>query len=229
MKRMMYVGALVALLAGSGCSKENPVPEPTFEIRANIASVTKAPQLNEDGSGNFVSGDSFTVLSHHAISQTTSTFEYQVGTTQMYWRNLQLPSYEGSVDFYACYPKQTLSEGSFDFDLEQAENPDLLLATISAVKIGTESVAMTFQHAMHRLVIHFTTDDSYVSADDIHTTCTAKSTCRVNLREGSIDNSASQKASFTAQGQTATFVLVPQSCADVTLTIQAGKIQRPLP
>ena len=224
MKRYLYGWAMIALVGLSACSKENPTETdpPKLEIRADIAAMTKAPQLNEDGSGAFASGDAFTVLSHHPISEATSTFDYQVGATEMYWQNLNLPSDQGTVDFFACYPTQSLADGSFDFDLEQVENPDLLLASTQSVKIGTESVAMTFQHAMHRLVVRFSTDPSYASAADIQTICTAKSTCRVNLRDGSIDNSSTRKASFTSYGQTATFLIVPQKSSDVSLTIHVG-------
>ena len=225
MKKCLYGWAVIGLLGLSACSKEMPAESDflKLEIRTDIAAVTKAPQLNDDGSGAFVSGDAFTVLSHHPLTETASTFDYHVGTTEMYWQNLHLPSEQGTVNFFACYPTQSLADGSFDFDLTQAENPDLLLASTQSVKIGTESVAMTFQHVMHRLVVRFSTDPSYASAEDIQTVCTAKSTCRVNLREGSIDNSSSQKASFTSYGQTATFLIVPQQSSDVTLTVHVGQ------
>ncbi len=229
MNKLNFLGILVLVLALAGCSKTieetktDPVLDAKLEIRADIASMTKAPQLNDDGSGIFSPDDSFTVLTHHAASQSTSTFPYQVGSTTLYWRNLKLPTDRGEVDFHACYPAQSLQEESFVFDLESAEDRDPLLASTKSVSIGTESVVLNFKHVLHKLVIRFYTDASYASADDIETICTARSTCRVNLREGTLDNSSSQKASFTAHGSTATFLIVPQACSEVALTVKVGQ------
>ena len=97
------------------------------------------------------------------------------------------------------------------------------LAIVHVLYAWAALLNVLLTYGMETAFFRFSTDPSYASAEDIQTVCTAKSTCRVNLREGSIDNSSSQKASFTSYGQTATFLIVPQQSSDVTLTVHVGQ------
>ena len=235
MKRLGYVFAAVLIPFLSGCngadSSSNSGTHPGTEdtdgakvcISTSIDARTKAPQLGGDGSGSFAAGDIFTLHLANRVPQST-TYDYKVGETSLFWEDLPLASDDGLVDFYACYPKQTLSDGTFTFDLESAADHDLLLATTKGIRSGTEEpVELRFHHAMHRLVVNFSSDDSYVSADEMQMTCTAKSSCKVNLLDGTIDNSEARTASFTEVGRSVSFLIVPQNTEDVMLEIRAGE------
>ena len=82
-------------------------------------------------------------------------------------------------------------------------------------------VAMTFKHAMHRLVVNFTAAEG-VDITGITTKCTAKSSCEVNLFDGTLNNTAAQQSVFTAEGEHVSFTLVPQRLSDVTLEVSFG-------
>ena len=235
MKSLAYI--LVAMVfpflnaCNGGTSTPEPDPAPgdngstdtRISISASIDARTKAPQLGGDGSGSFAAGDIFTLHLANRVPQST-TYDYKVGETSLFWEDLPLASDDGLIDFYACYPKQMLSDGTFTFDLESAADHDLLLATTKGIRSGTEEpVELRFHHAMHRLVVNFTSDQSYVSADEIQITCTAKSSCKVNLLDGTLDNTSARTASFTEVGRTASFLIVPQSTSDVMLEIRAGE------
>ncbi|HJA98172.1 MAG TPA: fimbrillin family protein [Candidatus Alistipes avicola] len=217
--------ALMAMLLMGGCSKDKVTSttdkkisiQTTIEEPANIGS----PSLNEDGSGNFAPGDTFSLLVF-APDASASQCNYQIGQTTLLWNDLQLNSDAQTVTFSACYPIQALNEGKFAFDLKTAEEKDLLWAYKSGITVGTEApITLTFKHAMHRLVVRFT-EDSEIAVDQIQTNCTAKSSCTVDLMTGTLDNSSSDKATFTENGDEAVFLIVPQQPADVSLEVTAG-------
>lgn len=223
--RFFYLLAAAVSSAGlTGCSLEEVVsaPETQINISAHIASLSKAPSLNDSGSGMFASGDVFTLQIAGSQSQ-SSSIDYQVGSTNLYWKDVPAATEGGVVGFYACYPKQTaLSGNTFSFDVSQAEEPDLLLAKTENVTVGTtDVVSLTFGHVMHRLVVNFKTDPSYISVGQMVLGCTAKSACTVDLVKGTV-TSTDKTAKFTASGASATFLLVPQNASDVTLEVQAG-------
>lgn len=220
-----YLLAAAAFSAGlTGCSFDevSPTPEAQIHISAQIESLSKAPSLNDSGSGIFTSGDVFTLLAAGSKSQ-SAPMEYRVGNSTLYWKDIPVSESEGTVGFYACYPKQSLNAGNgFTFDVSQADEPDLLLAKTENVTVGTNDVvSLKFGHVMHRLVVNFTTEPSYISAGQLVLGCTAKSACTVDLVKGTVA-STSKTAKFTASGATATFLLVPQNASDVTLEVQAG-------
>lgn len=224
-----------AVLATVGCDKSNsdnryPVTDRKFSIHASIAAeksvsdTSRAPQLDETGSGNFVDGDRFTL---HALTPSgqRTVLEYEVGSEGLYWRDLKMDPSDMSADFAACYPPQEPVDGTFRFDLGTASDKDLLWARRTNVPVGVEgSVELTFEHAMHTLVINFTGDSSLAS-EQIVSTCTAKSACTVNLETRTLLAEDSPKTDFTASGSKATFLLVPQKCSDVSLKVTAGKAE----
>lgn len=224
MNKLSYLLAAAIVPLVSGCTLDNVVsaPEDRIHISAQIEPLAKAPSLNDSGSGIFTSGDVFTLLVAGSRSQ-AAPMEYRVGSTNLYWKDVPVTADEGAVGFYACYPKQTLNSGNgFTFDLEQADEPDLLLASTKNVTVGTsETVTLQFSHVMHRLVVNFTVDPSYKTNGSLVVNCTAKSACTVNLVNGTV-TSNSKTATFTASGETATFMLVPQEASAVTFEVQAG-------
>ena len=236
MKRMIYRAALLLAAISTGCDKNesgNPggdsgTPTPPEERRITFTTAiaaTRAPQLEEDGSGSFTPGDTFTLYAHDD-AQGAATIDYSIGTTALYWRDLTFAAEGGKVHFEACYPKQTLSNGGFDFTTTQDAAGDLLWASAAGVSVGSEKpVSLTFRHALHRLVVKYTVEDPSIDASQIETRCTACATARVELSEGRILLNDS-KQTFTATNKEVSFLLLPQSAEEVTLEIHAGSVSR---
>ena len=100
------------------------------------------------------------------------------------------------------------------------------MASVKDVAVGSsDPVKLKFGHAMHRLVIKYLIDaSSTVSAADIVTVCNAKSSCKVDMFAGKLDSSESSKSQFEAEGGNVSFMLVPQACSDVEISVKAGEL-----
>ena len=99
-----------------------------IEIQTHIGIVPRIPSLDETGKGNFVQGDVFSIVTTGEGFQAVTT-DYEVGTTEMTWSGMNIPSTIHTVNFAACYPRQTVgADGTFVFDLAVAKEKDLLLA-----------------------------------------------------------------------------------------------------
>lgn len=207
---------------GSGAASRPEEHRITF---TTAIAPTRAPQLEADGSGSFSAGDIFTLYAHDD-AQGSATIDYGIGSTTLYWSDLAFASAGSSIHFEACYPRQTLLNGGFDFTTTQDSAGDLLWASVSDVSVGSEgSVLLTFRHALHRLVVKYTIQDSFVDASQIETRCTACATARVELSEGRIMLDGG-KQTYAAKNKEVSFLLLPQPVNEVTLEVCAGDASR---
>lgn len=223
--RIFFAAALFAAVTVSGCRKNDVSrPDGAINMKFGIEGLTKSPQLDADGKGSFSAGDVFSLAVADSRGQ-KALFDYTIGSTQLYWKDISFLAEDGKLDFYAFYPKQDLSGGSFDFNMSDASEKDLLVARTSGVSQGTEgTIAMSFRHAMHRLVINYTIEDeSFDQQGEISTVCTANSECRVELPDFRMYVFPS-KAEFTGTGNTVSFLLLPQSASEIGLKVSAGDI-----
>ncbi len=222
MKKTIWM--LLPALVLAACDKEDNAGEmPTdgrIEIVTGVEALTRAPQLDDTGAGNFRTGDTFTLT----VSSNGKSVQkaYTVGSTTLYWQDLAM---EGDkVTFAGCYPNHIGNGGStFDFDAKNALDADLLLApAVEAVK-GAKSVAMPFRHAMHKLVVKYVSDDTYAAGalSGISTTLRAYAVCTVDLAKGAVaKNSAKTPTDYTAKnGKNVSWLVVPQNKDGVTLTV----------
>lgn len=229
MKTRFYLMVLLAAAAVPAC-KKNQIPDTTgseqaININTSIDALTKSPQLDADGKGSFSAGDVFSLAVADSRGQ-KALFDYTVGSTQLHWTDISFSAEAGRLDFYACYPKQDLSGGSFTFNISDASEKDLLVARAAGVSQGTDgTIEMSFRHLMHRLVINYTIEDeSFGQLDEISTVCTANSECSVELPDFRISVSVPSKAEFTGTGNTVSFLLLPQSASEIGLKVSAGDI-----
>ena len=227
MKRMTYGAAILAAAICATCGKNDPQPastpseQPRINLTTDIAGLTRTPQLDEEGRGSFAQGDVFS-LYVHLDAKKAAALDYTVGRSTIYWKDLDFATEGAKVNFEACYPKQTLSEGGFDFTTSQDEAGDLLWASAAGVSVGTEKpVELTFRHALHRLTVKYTVEDSSVDAAKIETSCTACATARVELPEKQIKLGDTKKT-FTKTGGEVHFLILPQQTENVTLEIRTG-------
>ena len=229
MKRMISNGLLLMALITIGCQKDDcptPSTDPAdreVSFAATIAMMTRNPQLNEDGSGSFNTGDTFTLYAYHDATG-SSTIDYAIGLSTLYWRDLAFATEGEKINFAACYPSQILDGDSFNFKVEQNTNSDLLIAGATDVNVGEERpIALTFRHATHRLVVKFTSKDSSLVTESIETRCTAYATGQFHLTSGTFTQ-GDTKETYTATGSQVAFLLLPQSTQDVTLEVRIGDV-----
>lgn len=221
MKKSIYIlAAAIVPFTVLSCNKSDktpgtPVPEGKINIATSIEGLSKSPVLDDNGKGSFSNGDTFTLLVTNSEGE-SSAFSYTVGTTDLYWKDITIPAGNGQYGFSACYPSVETGNGTFTFDLTAASDKDLLIAGVQGIEAETENpVNLTFRHAMHRLVVTFSSDSEL---KDVTTVCSAISSCQVNLPEGTIE-AGSAKSEFTESGTEATFLLVPQNTSEVTLDV----------
>lgn len=190
----------------------------------------KSPQLGQDGSGNFVSGDMFRLtVSGEGFDDISEI--YTVGETELFWSDLELPDNSGTVYFSGCYPDQdAVSDGSSRFDMPADGETDLLLAKAVPVAYQASAVELKFSHAFHRLAIEYVSDGTYSDSDlsQVATSVNAMSSCTVDLRKGEVESgSAARPARYMEKkGNSVSYMLIPQQKDDVTVEVSFQGMKR---
>lgn len=227
MNKTFFTAAVLLVLVGCNDDKEQTKPAPgegKITVTAGIDALTRAPHLNEDGSGYFQDGDKIALTV--TGGDKTVRKEYTIGGAALYWEDLGLPSGTTEASFAGCYPAPESAEGSeFTFDLSTAADKDLLLAPAMKVsKSADTKVNLAFKHAMHKLAINYASDGTYTQEqlEAVKTTCTAKSSCEVNMAAATVSKTADKTAAFEAAGKAVRFLLVPQTSEEETLKIEIG-------
>ncbi|KAA3731864.1 leucine-rich repeat protein [Bacteroides salyersiae] len=171
MKTTRFITALgLATLALTACTNEdemrnNTLPEGAVHLTAQIEGVqTRAPQLDAEGKGNFAQGDVWGMYAYTDAAAAGENMEYKYRETVLYWEDLSETS---PVTFSAHYPRITEAIANpaayMHTPLEWNKTDDLLHATATASKGGT--VALTFKHLMHRLIIKLTAGEGMTGTD----------------------------------------------------------------
>jgi len=170
--RYLFTFLVLATLALTACHNDdlpggNTLPEGAVHITADIEGVqTRAPQLDADGAGSFEPADEWGMYTFTgdatSPAYSNQNIAYRAGNSNpLYWKDL---SETEAVTFSAHYPRITNTMPDIDdpaayLYMPQAWNhtDDLLHATATASKGKT--VALTFKHLMHRLVINLAAGD----------------------------------------------------------------------
>ncbi len=171
----LIIASLLVTLALSSCHNDdlpggNTLPEGAVHITAGIEGVqTRAPQLDADGAGTFEATDEWGMYTFTgdaaSPAYSNENIAYQAdNSTPLLWKDL---SETEPVTFSAHYPRITAdidNPAAYMYFPEKWNNTDdLLHATATATKGGT--VALTFKHLMHRLVINLAAGDGMEGAD----------------------------------------------------------------
>lgn len=167
MKAMKLITALgLATLALTACTNEdemrnNTLPEGAVHLTAQIEGVqTRAPLLDADGKGSFDPADEWGMYTFTGDATSPAYSNENIAykadnSSPLYWEDLSETS---PVTFSAHYPRITEAIANpaayMHTPLEWNKTDDLLHATATAIKGGT--VALTFKHLMHRLIIKLT-------------------------------------------------------------------------
>lgn len=174
----LITAPLLATLALSSCHNDdlpggNTLPEGAVHITAGIEGVqTRAPQLDADGAGTFEATDEWGMYTFTGDATSPAYSNENIAykadnSSPLYWKDL---SDTEPVTFSAHYPRITSTMPDIDnpaaymYIPEKWNNTDdLLHATATASKGGT--VALTFKHLMHRLVVNLAAGDGMEGAD----------------------------------------------------------------
>lgn len=172
MKTTKFITALgLVTLALAACNNDDEItggdklPEGAVHITAHIEGVqTRAPQLDANGKGNFAQGDVWGMYAYTDATSPGENMEYKYQETVLYWKDLSETS---PVTFSAHYPRITESIANPAAYLYMPEEwnktDDLLHATVTASKDGT--VALTFKHLMHRLIVNLIAGEGMTGVD----------------------------------------------------------------
>lgn len=230
---MIYAAAAAAVLALGACSKSDSGQSdpttpttPTDPDKTPVAFTTHVEAMSGSTAEDaLAAGDTFTLVAYDA-EKNSKSMDYTLGASALYWEELSFAAEGSTVNFAACYPKQALTDGGFDFTVRQDAASDLLWASKAGVSAGSEqAVDLTFSHALHRLVVKYTVDDPSIDASQIETTCTALASCRVDLLEQRLLQGDTRE-SYTARGGQVEFLLLPQQTDGVSLEIKAGEASK---
>lgn len=220
LKMSVAVSAMVLATACVKSESVNKTDEARISVEAGIEGLTRTPNLDENGAGNFANGDELVLTV--TGNGTTVQKDYAIGTS-FFWNDLQLPEGTTTATFAGCYPKPSnISGHKFTFDLSTASYKDLLLAPgVEVSKSASTRVQLQFKHAMHKLVVKYTSK-TYTDEDlkQAQTTCVAKPSCEVDMQKATVvASTASSTSEFVETGANVALLLVPQSTQDVTLKI----------
>ena len=152
---------LPALLALAACSDDDGLTsgngQGEVRITTHISGAqTRAPQLSDDGSGNFGQGDTLNLAVYGDGATPYTTTYYANTNSTLYWEDIIKATGQSSAyTFVGWYngnePAKLLTDASFD--VAAAKDKDLLLATPTQVNEG-DPVNLVFKHVMHKLVVN---------------------------------------------------------------------------
>ena len=100
MKKIYYLLFTTVLTGIGACNKSNEPATDNIEKKINLstsiinAEIAKSPVLDEEDKGNFSNGDIFSLVVANADNKYNS-FDFTVGTTQLYWKDIDIAASNG--------------------------------------------------------------------------------------------------------------------------------------
>ena len=135
----------------------------------NIVTSINGPQtrveMKEDGSGSFENTKDKLKLAVYGSGNADYQVDYTVGTTVLYWENVETGVGTGPYTFGGWFTKTGLPATLTSFNAATASDPDLLLAAPATNVSKGATVNLNFKHAMHKLVVNVTYDGDFSNVD----------------------------------------------------------------
>ena len=91
--------------------------------------------------------------------------DYTVGTTVLYWENVETGVGTGPYTFGGWFTKTGLPATLTSFNAATASDPDLLLAAPATNVSKGATVNLNFKHAMHKLVVKVTYEGDFTGVN----------------------------------------------------------------
>ena len=175
MRRTTYFFAAlgVATMALTACNNDDALNSGAESGAVNIVTSINGPQtrvvMNEDGSGSFEASKDKLKLAVYGSGNADYQVDYTVGTTVLYWENVETGVGTGPYTFGGWFTKTGLPATLTSFNAATASDPDLLLAAPATNVSKGETVNLNFKHAMHKLVVKVTYDGDFtgVNTDNV--------------------------------------------------------------
>lgn len=237
MKMNTIKGAYIALglslcgLAACSSSDDTMPDNQPFVLDSSIQgiSLSRAPQLDASGSGQFTNGDVNTLFFAHKDGRYLKDFSYTYGQTY-YWDDVQLNADGQALKVSACYPAVSVSnpeDFSWDVTAQSTSTADFLAAAPVAVQEGhTTQVPLRFTHLMHKFIVRLQADGTTVMEGDlvkarISIGCFLPQ-ARINLLTATVKEAVGTHSETVANGAVADFILPPQAVGRMEVQITLG-------
>ena len=233
MKLLQVLSLCASACFFAACSSDDAVEQETkpaaFRVESSISKIhiLRSPALDEQGAGQFQTGDVNTLFFAREDGQFVSSFAYTYGTSY-FWSDLKLPADLQRCRISACYPQvSTDTPENYSWDVMTAQpTADLLVASPVTAEVNAQQVRLTFAHLMHKLKVVLVSGASTVSQDVLDAASISfrqvLPVAKVNLLQGQVLSASGQPVAFEAHGAQAAFIVPAQPAGKMEVLVKVN-------